>query len=1002
MDSELNRTAMAGEYRTSDSGPVATHSARPPTTQEMLQRHMLDTSAYAHLNRAASSYYSQPVLPRPMLDIEMNMRQFAKNAELINLAAYQKTLLQLNPHQQVLFPNHMGSHNIKNEPIEQGETARTISPNFAFPVNRLSYTQNSNWHESSISSKPEQTQNISIDGNKCNRNENAYPHSSKQASYQNNQTIFTSTPLSQSQASAEQSSNSVQVVSPLNNVARSRDEEQHVQEPGITKFSPNKDQISTLRQLLRTEQHSPNAKLPQMSTKSMQDKSESALDSNGCRTSISSNSNARVDFPTARSPKTPVHSPEPSDSSSNNGIIQVKKETDLIDCDVNCDSDASNCREISSGETYPHNNDGQSTSDNNVEVDKHEVYNNTDEQKMSENYNFLETKNILSCTFCEFETDLPHDYDNHVKTSHGTTCFNCNFVANDLHQLMLHRESCPNIETKLPSPPSKQKTKSKKLVCKVCLKHSENEEDFYNHRSTHISAEKILRCPKCHFLTQYKHHLDYHVKNHSGDKPFKCKECSYQCVNKSMLNSHMKSHSNFYSYRCKDCNYEAKYMHALKCHCRKYKHDAQPVINPDGTVNPFPIVDIYGNRRGPKIKRDSDGNPIYPPHHVTANIKWHARTGDSSPSSTPSLSSGANVSPPMPFCFSNNPFYRLHETPPGPSAMSTFPGINLSMLRNNSSNFNTPSPLVPQHLSFLNSPQSPHTPKNIIESLVHSFPNSISNIVNKTLEESSAEAFRCSICDDSFPAFATLQNHIILSHIIPANRRNSQSETPTRAPIVPPKVEENAGSDIISQLLKARFIDKPSNLLQHPISQYQAQNMQPHPEHVDNYVNDSENNSPLDLTKDHTPPQQIMRRRLSESSLDVSPSSLTPPDTCSPPKKARRDNLMAANRRLEDINEIVSSSVEGNQISDTSESASICKKEVEVFESQSEPQRFALDCTFCKITFGFEDMYSKHIEFHNIEDPLKCSFCSEKYKDFSAFFDHCYGCKNRRPVLESL
>ena len=76
------------------------------------------------------------------------------------------------------------------------------------------------------------------------------------------------------------------------------------------------------------------------------------------------------------------------------------------------------------------------------------------------------------------------------------------------------------------------------------------QEDFWNHTRVHIKPEKMLCCPKCNFVTEYKHHLEYHLRNHFGTKPFKCDSCSYTCVNKSMLNSHMKSHTNIYQYRC--------------------------------------------------------------------------------------------------------------------------------------------------------------------------------------------------------------------------------------------------------------------------------------------------------------------------------------------------------------------------------------------------------------------------------------------------------------------
>lgn len=64
----------------------------------------------------------------------------------------------------------------------------------------------------------------------------------------------------------------------------------------------------------------------------------------------------------------------------------------------------------------------------------------------------------------------------------------------------------------------------------------------------------------------------------------------------------MKSHSNVYQFRCIDCNYATKYCHSLKLHLRKYIHNPAPVLYPDGSLNPYPIVDVYGTRRGPKQK----------------------------------------------------------------------------------------------------------------------------------------------------------------------------------------------------------------------------------------------------------------------------------------------------------------------------------------------------------------------------------------------------------------
>lgn len=144
--------------------------------------------------------------------------------------------------------------------------------------------------------------------------------------------------------------------------------------------------------------------------------------------------------------------------------------------------------------------------------------------------------------------------------------------------------------------------KPRQYKCKQCKQVFFSKAEFWEHTRSHIKPEKMLQCPKCAFVTEYKHHLEYHLRNHSRSKPFNCPHCNYSCVNKSMLNSHLKSHSTVLQYRCIDCNYATKYCHSLKLHLRKYNHKPDIVLNLDGTPNPLPIIDIYGTRRGPKSK----------------------------------------------------------------------------------------------------------------------------------------------------------------------------------------------------------------------------------------------------------------------------------------------------------------------------------------------------------------------------------------------------------------
>lgn len=141
--------------------------------------------------------------------------------------------------------------------------------------------------------------------------------------------------------------------------------------------------------------------------------------------------------------------------------------------------------------------------------------------------------------------------------------------------------------------------KVKTFPCKNCEFKAMTKLEYWRHIRIHIKPNKLMSCYKCPFVTEYKHHLEYHLLNHTGAKPYKCPTCSYTCVNKSMLNSHMKSHSSVYQYRCQNCEYATKYCHTLKQHLRKYNHQPAAVLNADGTLSPM-VIDVYGTRRGPK------------------------------------------------------------------------------------------------------------------------------------------------------------------------------------------------------------------------------------------------------------------------------------------------------------------------------------------------------------------------------------------------------------------
>ena len=230
--------------------------------------------------------------------------------------------------------------------------------------------------------------------------------------------------------------------------------------------------------------------------------------------------------------------------------------------------------------------------------------------------------NVYSCHLCSYTSLQRDEFNAHVNEHYVFTCCKCEFQTKVEGEYRAHLRAEHDItpeeledEQGVRVPKINSQGKMKSFRCKQCEYSTVTKEDFWNHTRVHIKPEKMLCCPKCNFVTEYKHHLEYHLRNHFGTKPFKCTDCSYTCVNKSMLNSHMKSHTNVYQYRCQDCTYATKYCHSLKLHLRKYGHKPAMVLNPDGTPNPLPIIDVYGTRRGPKLKKNDAGNKLI----VTSN-----------------------------------------------------------------------------------------------------------------------------------------------------------------------------------------------------------------------------------------------------------------------------------------------------------------------------------------------------------------------------------------------
>uniref|UniRef100_A0A7E4WDX5 C2H2-type domain-containing protein n=1 Tax=Panagrellus redivivus TaxID=6233 RepID=A0A7E4WDX5_PANRE len=134
----------------------------------------------------------------------------------------------------------------------------------------------------------------------------------------------------------------------------------------------------------------------------------------------------------------------------------------------------------------------------------------------------------------------------------------------------------------LESDPRKLFANQKQYKCRNCPYISLTKEESWGHKKEHIPIDKQLFCQECCFVTEYKHHLEYHIRNHRSQF-FKCSKCTYNTASKSMLDSHVSFyHIGPFMFQCMDCDFESQYNHRLKMHLSKHGHQKKPELNLGG------------------------------------------------------------------------------------------------------------------------------------------------------------------------------------------------------------------------------------------------------------------------------------------------------------------------------------------------------------------------------------------------------------------------------------
>lgn len=615
----------------------------------------------------------------------------------------------------------------------------------------------------------------------------------------------------------------------------------------------------------------------------------------------------------------------------------------------------------------------------------------------------VQPQEFYRCHLCAYQGTSQLQYSAHMSSHFDHKCPFCDYTSRTEGRLKRHvkdfhsevpPESWAGTRVPLTDDGSADTPKDRKFRCKQCGHVADSKNDFWEHSKVHIRTEKLLTCPKCPFVTEYKHHLEYHLRNHFGSKPFKCGKCNYSCVNKSMLNSHMKSHSNVYQYRCADCNYATKYCHSLKLHLRKYLHKPATVLNMDGSPNPYPIVDVYGSRRGPRPRKKfqqvvatEDSNAAFP---TLPSIQGHQSFA---PSQLPQMM------PVNPVGFAYPPYLMN--------------GYRAAMMM---------GAQVMDNMTFQQQDKAP-----LQSERQAAFPPP------RPLPWKEEESWKCNLC-----GFAATDREVFNQHVMQHTATENQFRAPNNnqegaaGNVLATKVEEvvpcNGGGspNPMQAAVDVSFVSSTSNL-EMPVQNQKDEGKTPPgaeaadrngietplPESAENPETETKavapsgrsRSFPLDLSRpvdlleglNATPPVRHRRKgravRLDRICMKLQEergsSTLETADECenelkTPPLGEKADG----SGEPPEPGTVLPSAVQRQ-----SPEANLCDTPVQDAgkqedSSDSNTPKNDYRCVYCDIVFKHCVMYTVHMGYHGYHDPFTCNMCGQQNEDKVAFFLH--------------
>ena len=631
------------------------------------------------------------------------------------------------------------------------------------------------------------------------------------------------------------------------------------------------------------------------------------------------------------------------------------------------------------------------------------------------------TQQVYQCHLCTYSCNSRFHLQAHLNTHFDVKCPHCDFTARTegklrAHVRTAHATSGDENDEGIRVPRVNAQGKIKTFKCKQCDFVAVTKLNFWQHTRMHIKAEKLLTCPKCPFVTEYKHHLEYHMRNHLGSKPFKCPKCSYSCVNKSMLNSHMKSHSNVYQYRCADCAYATKYCHSLKLHLKKYAHASAVAIS-DTPTTPGGMQGTGDRVVKQRKKRSSQHSKNVKESRITALQQQPVQHQHQhqQPGVQHQQQNGSAL---------------VNTVPVSSAFLSLAPAFGNSLVANGMAAYNFPLSLLannyPATLMTAAAPADFMSDANKKSSLAAPMMTPADATSGTPAGGGDGSHFKCSICDFSTVSKEGFSQHL-LAHAAADNRdlanlfgvndfsggggggggggNNNATLTPSSTTPSSPSCRTPAKCDAV----KTSFVNSDDD-------------SDDHDDHNDNSTA-AEYSTPPPPTTPSTPstPATTMTTTPATARKPTTPLDLSrdKDDSGAPSSKHRRKGQAFKLERIavrlqgrqspHHHRSQSASPIQGDPADDSSapnsKSWPPCNKSVKEFASASnrENQRRAnsavnddsanpwaatYQCTYCDIAFKDVVMYTMHMGYHGYQDPFTCNMCGQQTHDKLAFFLH--------------